>query len=115
MPHTFTTTGDTTHSTTVIGLQDGTSYTYYIRCRDGSGNTNTTDYEIGFSVETDNNYARGDLNRDGRVGPSDFGELVANWFQNQSPGILDLDDNGRVGIGDLGVLMSNFGLSGGTP
>ncbi|RKY37203.1 MAG: hypothetical protein DRP78_01645, partial [Candidatus Omnitrophota bacterium] len=39
-------TGGTTHSTTVSGLSDGNSYTYYVRCQDASKNTNTDDFEI---------------------------------------------------------------------
>lgn len=50
MTDTFTTTGTTSHSTTIIGLSDGNSYTYYVRCQDSSGNANTTDYAISFSI-----------------------------------------------------------------
>ena len=48
--NTFTTTGGTSHSRTLTGLTDGQSYTYYVRCIDGSGNANTNDYTISFSV-----------------------------------------------------------------
>ena len=50
MPNTFASTGGTTHSTLVTGLANGTTYTYYVRCRDGSGNANTADFLITFSV-----------------------------------------------------------------
>jgi hypothetical protein len=50
MPNAFTTTGFTTHSTTVTGLSSGGSYNYFVRCRDGVGNANTTDFTISFSV-----------------------------------------------------------------
>jgi hypothetical protein len=50
LPLTFTTTGGTTHSRTITGLTNGTSYTYYVRCQDGAGNANTADYAISFSV-----------------------------------------------------------------
>jgi hypothetical protein len=46
----FTTTGGTNHSVTISGLTNGTTYKRYIRCMDASGNTNTTDYTITFSV-----------------------------------------------------------------
>ncbi len=50
MANTFSTTGNLTHSDTVTGLTDGSSYTYYVRCEDQASNQNTTDYEISFSV-----------------------------------------------------------------
>jgi hypothetical protein len=50
MTATFATTGGTTHSSPVSPLSDGTSYAYYVRCRDGAGNATTTDVAITFSV-----------------------------------------------------------------
>jgi len=50
MPNSFATTGGTSHTTTVSGLQDGQSYTYYVRCQDAAGNNNTNDFPISFSV-----------------------------------------------------------------
>lgn len=50
MPSTFTTTGTTSHSTTVPGLADGNAYTDHVRCQDGAGNINTDDFNITFSV-----------------------------------------------------------------
>jgi hypothetical protein len=50
MPNVFTTTGGTAHSTNVSGLTSGGSYSYYVRCQDGSGNANTDDFLIAFSV-----------------------------------------------------------------
>ena len=52
MPNSFTTTGLIAHSTMLTGLTDGGAYGYYIRCQDGSGNANTSDYTITFSVAT---------------------------------------------------------------
>ena len=52
MPNSFTTTGLITHSTMLTGLTDGGAYSYYIRCQDGSGNVNASDYTITFSVAT---------------------------------------------------------------
>lgn len=48
--NTFSTTGSTSHSQTISGLSNGSSYTYYVRCQDGAGNPNTDDYSITFSV-----------------------------------------------------------------
>ena len=50
MTLTFSTTGGTAQATTVTGLKNGTSYTYYVRCKDTAGNANTSDYPISFSV-----------------------------------------------------------------
>ncbi len=50
MPNTFGTTGGTSHSTVVTGLTDGESYTHYVRCADGTNNTNADDFAITFSV-----------------------------------------------------------------
>ena len=50
MPGTFTTTGGTSHSTTITGLTDGSSYNYYVRSIDASGNANTNDFPISFSI-----------------------------------------------------------------
>ncbi len=37
MTSTFTTTGGTTHSTTVTGLTNGGSYNFFVRCQDAAG------------------------------------------------------------------------------
>ena len=50
MPNTFATTGGTTHSTSVTGLSNGTSYTYYVRCQDAATNANPDDFTIAFQV-----------------------------------------------------------------
>ncbi len=49
----FMTTGGTSQSSTVSGLVNNTSYTYYVRCEDVAGNVNTTDYPITFLVGPD--------------------------------------------------------------
>jgi hypothetical protein len=52
MANTFSTTGGTTHSTTISGLSDGESYTRYVRCADDEStpNVNTDDYTISWTV-----------------------------------------------------------------
>ncbi len=50
MPFTFATTGGLTHAQLVTGLVGEQTYTYYVRCRDGAGNTNNDDYTITFDV-----------------------------------------------------------------
>jgi len=47
---TFTTTSGTSHATLVSGLTDGTTYNYYVKCRDAADNVNEDDYNITFSV-----------------------------------------------------------------
>lgn len=46
----FGTTGLQNHSFQASGLQDGTAYSYHVRCEDGLGNQNTSDYTISFSI-----------------------------------------------------------------
>jgi len=46
----FTTTGETSHSSTISGLQNGQSYDYYIKCNDTEEGNITDDYHIHFSV-----------------------------------------------------------------
>ena len=53
MTRSFTTSGGTAHSTSLTGLENGESYTYYIRCADSLSNANTTDYTISFEVESE--------------------------------------------------------------
>jgi hypothetical protein len=50
MLNTFNTTGGTSHLQNLSGLMNGSSYTYYIRCIDGSSNANTTSTAISFNV-----------------------------------------------------------------
>ena len=50
MTNTFTSTGQTSHSTSITGLVGGQTYKYYARCKDAAGNKNTDDYLITFSV-----------------------------------------------------------------
>ena len=50
MPNTFITTGGQAHSSTVSGLANGGSYSYFVRCQDAAGNANPDDFTISFSV-----------------------------------------------------------------
>jgi len=52
MPNTFSTTGGTTHATPLTGLVSGDTYSYYVRCQDASGNTDSDDYAITFAVSS---------------------------------------------------------------
>jgi hypothetical protein len=53
MTNTFTTTGATAQSSTISGLTNGSTYHYYVRCKDAVGNINTSDYAISFAVGSD--------------------------------------------------------------
>jgi len=48
----FTTTGGTSHSNLISGPANGTIYSYYVRRQDTSGNADTTDFLISFSIAT---------------------------------------------------------------
>jgi hypothetical protein len=48
----FASTGGNYHKVTLTGLQDGMSYTRYVRCSDTSGNVDTSSYTISFGVGT---------------------------------------------------------------
>ncbi len=50
MPRVFDITGGASHTATVTGLVDGSSFSAFVRCIDGSNNANTTDFVITFDV-----------------------------------------------------------------
>lgn len=52
MTNTFSTTGGTSHASTITALENGKNYTYSIRCQDSKGNANTDDFIISFGVAT---------------------------------------------------------------
>lgn len=49
----FTTSSSTSHSSSISGLTNGSSHTYYVKCQDDLGNTNSSDYSFSFSVAAD--------------------------------------------------------------
>ncbi len=50
MQYSFLTTGAKKHTNTVTGLENGTTYAYYVRCQDAAGNANTDDTNITFTI-----------------------------------------------------------------
>ncbi len=54
MANNFSSTGGTTHSTVVRGLQSGKNYSFFVRCQDSAGNANFDDYLITFWVGAGN-------------------------------------------------------------
>jgi hypothetical protein len=59
MTNEFTVASGTGHSATVSGLQDGTTYNYYVRCQDSNSNANSDDYSISFSVASNSSGSGG--------------------------------------------------------
>lgn len=49
----FDTENGTSHTEAISGLSPSTSYTYYVKCIDQSGNINAEDYSISFSTVAD--------------------------------------------------------------
>jgi hypothetical protein len=84
MTNTFSTTGGTSHATTVTGLANGGTYAYYVRCIDGAGNANADDFTIAFSVATGNTAG-----------------LVAAYGFNEGTGITAGDSSGNGLTGTL--------------
>src|SRR5439155_17696293 len=93
MKDTFSTTGGRSHATAVGGLEDGTQYTFYVRCRDLSRNANPDDYPIRFSVQSGDDCGTRSANPDGTwtaaVGASDPSSSgpVGNWTFVPSPSV----------------------------
>ena len=83
MPNTFVTTGGATHSTTVSGLSNGGSYSYFVRCQDIAGNANTNDFTISFSVAL----------------PGTAGLVAAYGFnEGTATSVADASGNGHTGV-----------------
>jgi VCBS repeat-containing protein len=98
MPNTFSTTGGTSHSTPVSGLNNGTGYTFQVRCQDATGNANTNDFAIAFSVATP---------------PLPPGLVAAYSFNEGSgPTLIDRTGLGRTGTVS-GATWSTAGRNGG--
>ncbi len=97
MTNTFSTTEGTTHSTLVIGLQDGQNYNYYVRCNDTSNNYNIDDFLISFGVQIGSTCSSGADNNpiDGDVSITELMSYIADW-KSGSVTITDL----MTGIGE---------------
>ena len=76
MANTFTATGTTVHSTTVTGLTNGGSYSFFVRCQDGALNANPNDFTISFAVAPS-----GDTTPPVRSNGSPTGTLAAGTTQ----------------------------------
>ncbi|MCY2929779.1 MAG: PEP-CTERM sorting domain-containing protein [Planctomycetota bacterium] len=88
-----------------------------------SGETNWCGIQVAQAGEvppTWPDYLPGDFNKDGEVGPEDFGILKDGFgldglpFGNHESWTLgDANDDGEIGPEDFGLLKDNFGLDGG--
>lgn len=84
-------TGGLFHSATVTGLSNGTTYTYYVRCQDVSGNANTTDFTVSFQVAS----AAGDVTAPSQV--TGFTGTILSQTQANLSWTAATDDIGVVG------------------
>ncbi len=91
MANTFSTTGGTTHSTAVTGLTNGSTYNYYVRCKDAANNANADDYVISFSVaapgpvKSITSYKTSEiLTIDGKLNESTWSQANCVTFSNAS-------------------------------
>ena len=127
MTNMFSTTGNVSHSTGVSGLSDGNTYTFYVRCQDGAGNANTTDFSIEFIVASTPppsppppsggggggsggggalGVRKGDCNNDKKVNIFDLSILLSNW--QKATNTCNLNGDGVINIFDLSILLSNW-------
>jgi hypothetical protein len=75
-------TGGTTHTTTLSGLAMGTSYLRYVRCADTANNQNTSDYTISFSVGSAPDTTAPVISSISASGISNSGATI-NWTTNE--------------------------------
>lgn len=84
----FSNTGGASHTTQISSLSSGAAYQYSVRCEDTSGNVNTDDFTISFSVAETQSPAT-DLSVNG---------LVAHWAFDEGAGTTagDVSHNGNT-------------------
>ena len=87
MPSTFTTTGGQAHATTVSGLANGGSYSYYVRCADSVGNPTTSDYVIAFSVAQSDGVPPTVAMTAPAAGPTVFGNVTVSATASDNVGV----------------------------
>jgi hypothetical protein len=73
MAYAISTTYKTFHDTWITGLQNGMSYTFYVKCIDVAGNANPDDYAISFSVMSPPGYQPAPI---GPVYPPDTADVI---------------------------------------
>ena len=98
MANVFTTTGGTGHSTTVSGLTNGGSYSYFVRCQDTVGNANTNDFIISFSVALSSANTTADTTPPVRSNGAPTGTLAAGTTQTTMS--LTTNENATLSLRD---------------
>ena len=122
MPNSFAITGGKTHSSQISGLEDGKAYTYYVRCKDTTGNVQTRNNVLGFSVASSSTPPSGPNEPSGMTllydnEPNGWGYGVSNNFQvvsdssaTKSPSTVS-QALFPVGMGDgVGPMRGDFSL-----
>ncbi len=104
MAGSFTTADGFTHTAALTGLANGT-YNYAVRCQDTSGNADTTDTPISFTIAQQR---IGDLNNDGVVNVQDL-VIAIQQIRSGTDGTADLNGDGVVDIFDLVDIVSHWG------
>ena len=79
MTGTFTNTNSTNHSTEVSGLENGNTYTYYIRCNSTEGSINEDDWNITFSIA---GHHKADTNNDNQIDMPELMAFISRWKAN---------------------------------
>jgi uncharacterized protein (TIGR03790 family) len=115
MTNSFTAAPDSLlHTAMVSGLSDGSSYTYYVRCKDSANNANADDYSISFSVANSGpepNYSNADINKDLKINTIDFNILKSDFLKltaNLTNPRSDINGDGQATVKDLGIMMSGW-------
>ena len=116
---TFATTAGTSHSQSLTGLTNGSSYNYYVRCIDTATNANTDDYIISFSVDSPPSSGGSFIQPPSN---SSYNSTNTNLAFTNIKLVVDgetyyvIKDNKRYGVANPGILFS-YGLefSDGTP
>ncbi|MEA1925025.1 MAG: right-handed parallel beta-helix repeat-containing protein [Candidatus Altiarchaeota archaeon] len=75
MPFNFTSTNSTNHSTTVSGLENGQTYTFYVRCNSSNGYVNDDDFNITFTIDGH----KVDTNDDGIINMPELMLFIVRW------------------------------------
>lgn len=89
----FTTTGGVAHAQPNIFVSSGNTYTFYVRCKDNTGNVNDNDFPISFSVSSDSS-------------------LVAHWRMNEGSGPSMFDSSGYGNTGSISNATWTTGFTG---
>jgi len=86
----MSTTGGTNHSASVA-VNTGTTYTYFVRCEDTTGNQNTTDHSISFSVAAPDTTAPAVTITSPLNGATVFGTLLASANASDDRGVSHVE------------------------